>query len=146
MIVDENSDKLINKHPGGCVCGSLKYEVSGEPERIIVCHCQFCQRRTGSAFAIIPMFEKKHVLFNEGEKKVFRSFPNEYGRWIDLQFCPNCGANVGFTLELLPELQAIDAGTLDNSEWLDPENPKLKHIFTEAACHLNKQGWLDLPD
>ena len=92
------------------------------------------------------MFEKKHVLFNEGEKKVFRSFPNEYGRWIDLQFCPNCGANVGFTLELLPELQAIDAGTLDNSEWLDPENPKFKHIFTEAACHLNKQGWLDLPD
>ena len=69
MIVEENSDKLINKHPGGCVCGSLRYEVSGEPERIIVCHCHFCQRRTGSAFAIIPMFEKKHVLFNEGEKK-----------------------------------------------------------------------------
>jgi hypothetical protein len=43
-------------------------------------------------------------------------------------------------------LQAIDAGTLDNSEWLDPENPKLKHIFTESACNLNKQGWLDLPD
>ena len=69
MIVEENSDKLINKHPGGCVCGSLKYEVSGEPERIIVCHCHFCQRRTGSAFAIISMFEKNMCYSMKVKKK-----------------------------------------------------------------------------
>ena len=38
---------------GGCGCGDIRYKVTGDPDIVIVCHCDWCQRRTGSAFAMI---------------------------------------------------------------------------------------------
>ena len=70
MIVEENSDKLINKHPGACVCGSLKYEVSGEPERIIVCHCHFCQGEQEVPLQSSPCL-KKYMCYSMKVKKKF---------------------------------------------------------------------------
>ena len=40
------SDKEI--HQGGCACGENRYETSGNPERARVCHCRYCQLRSGS--------------------------------------------------------------------------------------------------
>lgn len=33
-----------------CHCGALKVIASGEPDRVYLCHCKACQRRTGTAF------------------------------------------------------------------------------------------------
>ena len=40
------------KHQGGCLCGKVRYETDGSPERSGVCHCRYCQLRTGSSFGI----------------------------------------------------------------------------------------------
>ena len=37
---------------GRCACGAVRYETTGAPRRVSVCHCKACQRRTGSAFGI----------------------------------------------------------------------------------------------
>jgi hypothetical protein len=39
-------------HEGGCLCGEARYVVSGYPEPRGVCHCRYCQLRTGSAFYV----------------------------------------------------------------------------------------------
>ena len=39
-------------HQGGCLCGKVRYETDGSPERSGVCHCRYCQLRTGSSFGI----------------------------------------------------------------------------------------------
>jgi len=33
-----------------CHCGSLQVIVTGEPDRVYLCHCKACQRRTGTSF------------------------------------------------------------------------------------------------
>ena len=40
-------------HEGGCLCGALRYRVAGDPRRTTICHCTDCQRRTGTAFALL---------------------------------------------------------------------------------------------
>lgn len=35
-----------------CNCGQLSLSVSGDPIRVSVCHCNACQKRTGSAFGV----------------------------------------------------------------------------------------------
>jgi hypothetical protein len=58
-------------HDGGCLCGSLRYRVTGEPVRSTVCHCRFCQRVTGSAYLVEPVFLKHQVAFTVGEPKIY---------------------------------------------------------------------------
>lgn len=38
---------------GGCACGAIRYECSGEPLASLNGHCRDCQRASGSAFAAI---------------------------------------------------------------------------------------------
>jgi hypothetical protein len=35
---------------GGCLCGDVRYSASGDPVFTSICHCQQCQKQTGSAF------------------------------------------------------------------------------------------------
>ena len=43
------------------MCGAIRYRVLGEPMRVTVCHCTFCQKLTGSAFLVEPIFRKNDV-------------------------------------------------------------------------------------
>lgn len=88
-------------HRGGCVCGEVRYAVSGDPKRVGICHCTDCRRTSGSAFtfyAIWPLsgFECEGAT------------ASHKGR----SFCPTCGSQV-FSLN---ETEAeIMAGTLDDA-------------------------------
>ena len=54
-------------HEGGCLCGQVRYRTFGMPERAGVCHCRYCQTRTGSAFGISVYFEESQVTILRGE-------------------------------------------------------------------------------
>jgi hypothetical protein len=41
-------DRMPIQRFGQCVCGAVRYVCSGEPERVTICHCLWCQRRTGT--------------------------------------------------------------------------------------------------
>jgi len=52
-------------HEGGCLCGDIRYRTTAaEPIRVTVCHCTFCQKLTGSAFLVEPIFRRKDVIFS----------------------------------------------------------------------------------
>lgn len=44
---------------GSCLCGNVKYAITGQPFSSAVCHCYNCQKITGSAFATNAMFNAK---------------------------------------------------------------------------------------
>jgi hypothetical protein len=44
---------------GQCHCGSLRIIVTGEPDRVYLCHCKACQRRTGTAFHFGATYPKE---------------------------------------------------------------------------------------
>ena len=123
-------------HGGGCVCGSVRYQISGEPVICQVCHCRFCQRRSGSAFGTVAYFEERDVTFLQGELRTYEHHSDESGRWLKMQFCPRCATTVTHTVEMRPGLRAIAMGTLDDPEW----PPFQRHIWVRS-----KRSWVSIP-
>lgn len=128
------------QHEGGCVCGQIRYVTSGDPERITICHCSWCQRRTGTAFGVEAVFLKGQVALS-GPVKTYRHISDESGRWLDQQFCPDCGANIGFTLEAVPEIRTIAAGSFDDPSWISTDKYLTRHVFLRSA-----RDWSKVPD
>ena len=127
------------QHAGGCVCGAVRFTATGEPLRVTVCHCTWCQRRTGTAFGTEVVFESGQVSFTGDAVAQYRHRSDESGRWLDVAFCRTCGANLGFTLELAPGLQTLPAGAFDDSRWINPEQVTFKHIYLRS-----RRSWSEL--
>ncbi len=128
-------------HEGGCLCGAVRYTTKGDPLRVTVCHCTWCQRRTGTGFAVEPIFKNEQVEIVGEPLSHYRSVSDESGRWLELDFCPKCGTNIGFTLERRPEVRAIDAGTFDDPSWINSDKHDFRYIFLRSA-----QKWSEVPD
>ena len=120
---------------GGCLCGAVRYQTRGEAARTVVCHCSFCQRCTGSAFAVWATFGKDEVELS-GVLASYEHRSDESGRWIRLNFCPRCGTTVTSTFEKGPGEIAILAGTLDAIEWIRVD----RHVWTRS-----KHEWVSIP-
>ena len=78
-----------------CACGQLRATCEGEPQRVGVCSCIQCQKRSGSAFSVNSFFECEQVKV-EGEAKRFTR-GSDAGRTLDFSFCPECGSTVYWT-------------------------------------------------
>ena len=120
---------MDERHDGGCQCGQLRYAATGLPTRTALCHCRYCQTRTGSAFGISAYFPRSHV--SVAGKTTDYGFTTESGRRFITHFCPTCGTNVLWSLELSPDLIGIAAGTFDPPTfWF----PLTREIFTRSAA------------
>jgi hypothetical protein len=75
---------------GQCHCGSLRVIATGEPDRVYLCHCNACQRRTGTAFHFGASYPKDRVRL-EGERKIYERDADS-GYRIRFHFCPNGGS------------------------------------------------------
>ena len=118
-------------HDGGCLCGDVRYRVTGQPNYQAVCHCTFCQKFTGSAFHLVVAFEKPNVEFSGKPFKTYDHRSTHHGRVLTLQFCPRCGTTVGLNFERFPTFQSICGSTFDDPNWYKIE----RHIFTGTALH-----------
>ncbi len=123
-------------HEGGCLCGAIRYRVKGDSPQATVCHCTFCQRRNGSAFATNVLFEEENVELTGGGLTTYEHRSNESNRWLRLHFCNRCGTTVMVTAENRPGIRTMTVGTLD-----DPNCVKIeRHIWTRSAQH-----WMVFP-
>jgi hypothetical protein len=120
---------------GGCVCGAVRYRAPGKPLRTVVCHCRFCQRVTGSAFAVWPTYPEQDVKV-EGTLSAYEHRSDESGRRIGLYFCAACGTTVSSTFEKIRGEIAILGGTFDDTGWIKVD----RHVWTRS-----KQDWVTLP-
>ena len=123
-------------HEGGCLCGDIRYAVHGAPLRASVCHCLYCQRRSGSAFALIPFFREEAVRPLQGAPVTYRHVSDESGRWLDTGFCPRCGTTVTVRVERAPGACGISGGSFDDPTWFTVT----RHIWTRS-----KLPWVALP-
>jgi hypothetical protein len=131
---------MAEQHEGGCVCGAVRYVAQGDPLRVTVCHCTWCQRRTGSAFGVEVVFRTAAVIV-AGATQAYRHVSDESGRWLDQHFCARCGANLGITLEGVPGIRTIAAGTFDDPSWLTRDKYRFRHVYLRSA-----RDWSDVPD
>jgi len=99
-------------HEGGCSCGSVRYRTRGKPFPVGICHCRYCQTRTGSAFGISVYFDDDQVELTQGELKEFE-FQTESGGTTTNYFCPNCGTTVFERISMRPDKISVTGGTFD---------------------------------
>ena len=59
---------IITPPEGGCTCGHVRYQLTSDPLIVHCCHCSWCQRQTGSAFAINALFVAEHGSWNRSSK------------------------------------------------------------------------------
>jgi hypothetical protein len=97
---------------GGCLCGRVRYTLSGEPAFSGLCHCRNCQRYTGSAFEAVIAFPSSSVSL-QGELKTYND-TGDSGQQVRRRFCPNCGSGVIAEADVLPGVTIVLAGTLDD--------------------------------
>lgn len=123
-------------HNGGCLCGEVRFTVTGRPLQVMVCHCTLCQRATGSAFSFEPVFLKDRVDVKGSSLAIYSHRSTDHGRLLHFSFCRTCGNRIGLAPERFPTVQIIYGGTFDDPAWLVPG----AHIFTDSAM-----PWLPLP-
>ena len=103
---------MSHTHKGGCLCGSVRYQVTGAPEVASVCHCRYCQLRSGSAFSISVYFAQDQVQLGDGAVKT-HELTTASGRAFDTRFCTECGTTVWWTIGTRPNSIGISGGTFD---------------------------------
>jgi hypothetical protein len=103
---------------GGCLCGRVRYTLSGEPAFSGLCHCRNCQRYTGSAFEAVAAFPSASVNV-QGELKTYDD-TGDSGQKVHRRFCPNCGSGVVAEADMLPGVSLVLAGTLDDPAAFTP--------------------------
>lgn len=118
---------------GGCLCGQVKYQITGEPGMTGVCHCKNCQRQAGSAFSILIMVPRAAVTVT-GTLKTYRDTADS-GNPVYREFCPDCGSPVFSKVPGAPDAIFVKAGTLDDTSSLAPQ----AHFWCDSA-----QPWVQI--
>jgi hypothetical protein len=118
-------------HEGGCLCGDVRYKTTAEPVRVTICHCKFCQRFTGSAYLVEPIFRRKDVVFYGTPAKTYEHRSDSSQKRVTLNFCGRCATTVCLDLERFPDILGLCGGTFDDPNWFD--RGKCRHMFTHSA-------------
>ena len=108
------------KLAGGCHCGSVRYEVEGDPYTHALCHCSDCRRHAGAPMVGWTMYPEKALKITQGTPKIYRSSENG-----QRQFCAECGTGLFYSnAQTLHGLIDIQSGTYDAPD----EIPARVHI------------------
>lgn len=119
------------KVTGGCLCGRVRFECSGENVLSLVCHCRMCQRASGSSFAGIMFFPTNSMQVSAGQTRTYGSSSSGIRH-----FCAECGSSLFFE-RTSSSLHGILVGALDDPNLFRP---------TMHICLSAKQDWLALSD
>lgn len=122
---------------GGCLCGAVRYRVTGAPQGTSLCHCFSCRRSTGGPSLAWAIFPEDKVEISSGELAEHQSSPGVYRG-----FCPRCGTSLTYRRDNRPGLFDVTTASLDDPEafppaveiWLEEKlswmaaNPALPHF------------------
>lgn len=100
---------------GGCLCGAIRYRVTGEPVAATLCHCRSCRRASGGTNVAWAVFETRAFQWLSGYPRCYSSTPG-----LEWLFCRDCGSLVGYRRASRPDHMDITTGTLDDPDLYPP--------------------------
>lgn len=118
-------------HSGSCLCGTVSFEVEGDFDSFYLCHCQYCQKDTGSAHAA--------NLFSQSAKLVWLAGADAVtcfmlpGTRHNKSFCKSCGS--ALPNNQVAGLLVVPAGCLDTEIAMLPS----AHIFSSSKAAWDGQ-------
>lgn len=118
---------------GGCLCGAVRYATASNPLRLTFCHCRFCQRVTGSAYMVEPIFEKANFAVTSGNPAIYSVASRGSGKRVTINFCATCSSKLYLAFERFPDIVGIYCGTFDDPNWFERTPRISRHIFLDSA-------------
>jgi hypothetical protein len=123
-------------YDGGCTCRRVRYRMTSAPMVVHCCHCRWCQRETGTAFALNALIEADRVQLLQGEAEIVDT-PSLSGKGQKISRCPTCRIAVWSNYAGAGDkVHFVRVGTLDEPDRLPPDI----HIYT-----MSRQPWVMLP-
>ncbi len=97
-------------YKGSCLCGSIRYEITGELGDYGYCHCKSCRKASGTAHAANSPVDRInfHLLSGTETLREYQSSPGKFRC-----FCSTCGSPIFAYLASSPEVIRIRLGSLD---------------------------------
>jgi hypothetical protein len=120
---------------GGCQCGEVRYECTGERTALYVCHCGECRKQSASAFGISVIVGRPDLRLTRGEPRSWTRGADS-GRQLKCFFCGNCGSRLWHENDPSEEWVSVKGGSLDDP--VDISNAV--HIWTSR-----KQAGVSIP-
>ena len=117
---------------GSCLCGAVRYEITGSPGRTGHCHCSICRKSHAAAFVTWAMVDPVQFRWTSGAELVtaYESSPQRARC-----FCSRCGSALVSTL--CGNVMEVALGTVDGDPGVRPG----EHIFTGSRA-----AWYEIED
>lgn len=118
---------------GSCLCGKVKFEISGEPYSLSYCHCSRCRKAAG-IFSAVLIGKADDLLITAGHDEIAK-FMAATDAKFERCFCKECGTSLGDMAA--GDVYVIAASALDD----DPKIRPTLHIHTAS-----KPEWYEIVD
>ena len=122
----------MTNQTGQCLCGSMKYEISGDPIMSVACHCTHCQKATGTAYSLNIGVPSDKFKMTGGTLTTYVD-RGDSGKDLRRYFCNRCGSPLYTEADAMPGMTIVKAGTLDDTKAFKPS----ANIYCES-----KMEWL----
>ena len=110
----------------------VRYEVNGNPQVSAVCHCRYCQLRSGSAFGTLVYFSEENFKIISGKCNTYKFISESGYNWTN-QFCKTCATTLTSRLEIKPGHVGVAGGTFDPPTfWYNI----VTEVFTRSKAHF----------
>lgn len=115
----------MGRHLGGCLCGRIRFVVSGRPRFPHYCSCKACQRWSGAPAVAWVGFPRRNLRWTGpgGAPALFRSSAG-----CQRAFCPRCGSTLAALDDGAPGID-LTLGCFDDPAPFAPGD----HSFPAAA-------------
>ncbi|MCG2634683.1 MAG: GFA family protein [Gammaproteobacteria bacterium] len=121
---------------GHCTCGEIHFTLKTPPLFVHCCHCSWCQRESGSAFALNALIEADRLEVTQGTPEMIE-LPSNSGKGQQVFRCPGCHTALWSQYGAAGEaISFVKVGVLENPDSCPPDI----HIFTST-----KLSWVQLP-
>lgn len=110
---------MTSQYLGGCACGAIRYEISGEPIVGVECQCRDCTHESGTGHGSHLVFSIKDVSLSGNATRW--QMTADSGNKKTSGFCPTCGSPVYMTFEANPAIFSVRAASLDDPSQYKPQ-------------------------
>jgi hypothetical protein len=125
-----------NTLKGSCLCGAVKYEVTGEPKRFFHCHCSRCRKATGTGHASNLFLQPGSLKWLCGEEQIRAFKVPEAIRFTNV-FCVTCGSRMPRQVQNTDAV-VVPAGSLDDQAPIKPEARIFYGSRTSWSCNTDE--------
>ena len=119
---------------GGCYCGALRYEVTGDPLFKGQCHCRECQYISGGNPNVLMAVPEAGFKYTKGAPKEFRR--SDLDTPVTREFCADCGTHILAKAPGVPGAVVLKVGTLDDPAAFGSQQMAIFTIDKQSFHHI----------